>query len=62
MFDPHGMLHLESWAGRTSHPVIVLKETARRYKIRLLEDCIKGHAGCVIYAPKAAVTLQEDTS
>lgn len=49
-------LHLNSWAGHTTHAVEILKETPKRIKIRLLEDCLKGKAGKILYAPKYSIT------
>lgn len=49
-------LHLNSWAGHTTHQCEILKETPKRYKIKLLEDSLKGKVGTVIYVPKYAIT------
>lgn len=54
-----GYMFLDSWAGRTKHPVRVLKETPKRYKVELLEDCMKGKTGKVIYIPKYAFKAKE---
>ena len=50
------ILHLNSWAGRTQHPVKIIKETPKRYRVELLERCPKGEAGRVLYVPKSAVS------
>lgn len=54
-------LCLNSWAGRIEHPVEVIKETPRRYKIRLLEDALlpsgRKRAGSEVYVPKCAIRL-----
>ena len=56
-------VHLDSWAGRTKHPVEILGECRRRgkehYKVRLLEQAFRHHAGKVLYPPKWAVTFED---
>ena len=52
-----GILTLESWAGRTNHPVEILGETPKRYKVKLMTDNIKGRKGTVLKVPKYAVRL-----
>lgn len=51
-----GYIHFESWAGHTKHKVEILKETPKRFKVKLLEDCIGHKTGEVIYAPKYTVS------
>lgn len=46
---------LESWAGRTRHPVTILAETPKRYKVRWEERAFHHEAGSVSYVPKGAV-------
>ena len=49
------LLCLDSWAGRTETEITILKETPKRYKVRLEADCLKGKKGAVLYVPKYAV-------
>ena len=55
-------LCLNSWAGRVEHPVQVLKETPKRYKVKLLEDTLlpsgRKREGDTVYVPKYAVRLE----
>lgn len=51
-------LHLDTYAGRTKTPVEIIKETPKRYQVRLLADCAKGRSGDILYAPKYAVTRE----
>ena len=53
-------LHLNSWAGHTTTPVEILKETPKRYQVKLLADCLKGKAGTVLYVPKYAIAKDEE--
>lgn len=50
-----GLLHLESWAGHTTTPIRIVRETPKRFWIILDADCLKGNAGTGIYVPKTAV-------
>lgn len=50
-----GLLHLESWAGHTTTPVRIVRETPKRFWVILDADCIKGKAGTSIYVPKHAI-------
>jgi hypothetical protein len=55
-----GNLHLNSWAGRTQHPVLILKETPNRYYVQFLaETCFNGRfiKGKNYYVPKHSVTI-----
>ena len=49
-------LHFDGWAGRTKHPVEILKETPKRYKVQLLDDAYRYSVGHILYPPKWAVT------
>lgn len=49
------VLYLNSWAGRTETPVKILKETPKRFRVELLQDCLKGKKGRVLYVPKYAI-------
>jgi hypothetical protein len=51
-------VHLDSWAGRTKHPVEVLGRTKRGYKVRLLERAFRHGEGKVLYPPAWAVTFE----
>ena len=53
-------LCLNTWAGRMEHPVEIVKETPKRYLVRLLEDfplpsARLGKAGDEVYVPKYAI-------
>jgi hypothetical protein len=32
-----GRVHLQSWAGHSSHPVIILAETPKRFRVQYIE-------------------------
>lgn len=55
-------LCLNSWAGRVERPVEIIKETPKRYKIKLLEDTLlpsgRQRAGAEVYVPKYAIRPQ----
>lgn len=59
-------LCLNSWAGRSLHPVKVIAETSKKYRVELLEDCPlagrnrQGKRGDVILVPKYAVKLSQE--
>lgn len=53
-------LHLDSWAGRAKKRVEIIKETPKQYKVRLLEDSMKGRAGKELYVPKYAIGFEVD--
>lgn len=53
-------LNLNSWAGRTSHKVEIIKETPQCYRVKLLEDCLKGDTGAIILVPKYAICWRFD--
>jgi hypothetical protein len=57
--DKIGILHLNSWAGRTRHPCKIIRETSKRYRIKLLENCPKGKAGTILLVPKYAISYSE---
>ena len=53
-------LRLDSWAGREYVPVMIVGETPKRYRIRLLRDALlpsrrQCKAGDVVSVPKYAV-------
>lgn len=50
-----GTLYVDSWAGRTKHKVLVLKETPKRFKVRLLDGFLRWKEGQEIYVPKDSV-------
>ena len=58
----YGWIHFDGWAGRTKHRVEILKETPKRFRVRMLEQAYRHSAGSVLLAPKYAVTLEEDKS
>ena len=53
---------LESWAGRTYHPVEILKETPKRYKVRWLGPGVfrRFSEGGVYYVPKHCVVKNHE--
>ncbi len=55
---PEGYLLVESWAGHTRHPVIILKETQKRYKVLFTDNNLKGNRGDIKYVPKYAVIIK----
>jgi hypothetical protein len=54
--------HLDGWHGRTKTPCIVIGETPKRYRVKLVERCKLagrcrwGYAGEIVLMPKYAVT------
>jgi hypothetical protein len=57
-----GWLYLETWAGCRKHPIELVKETPKRYAVKLLDDNMKGKAFAIIYAPKYAVSFDDEVS
>lgn len=55
------LLHLDSWAGRTSHSVTILRETNKHYLIRWDDDSVFGRfiRGTVRKVPKFCITFKE---
>ena len=59
-----GVLHTQSWAGRSETPVMVVGETPKKYRIRAITDTRLGGRGRVCVAgetalvPKHSVTLE----
>lgn len=51
------LMYLDSWGGRSRHRVEIEKKTPKRYKVRLLEDCMKGKAGAILYVPHYAIRI-----
>ena len=57
------VLALDSWAGRTEHPVEIVGETPKRYRVRILEDWLGlpsrrvASRGDVVLVPKYAVRI-----
>ncbi|TRO55927.1 hypothetical protein E2P64_06515 [Candidatus Bathyarchaeota archaeon] len=54
------VLMLDGWAGRIDKPIVLVGETPKRYKVRLLEDTLLprrrvGKKGDVVLVPKNAV-------
>ena len=54
-------LHLNSWAGHTVHPVKVIKEMGLKFRVELLEDCIRGPAGKLLTVPWYAISDDDAT-
>jgi hypothetical protein len=54
-------LHLESWGGRSKTLVEILDEYSKRYKVRLLENCLKGSKGKIVLVPKYAISKENDS-
>jgi hypothetical protein len=56
------VLLLNGWSGRSEHPIELVGETPKRYRVRLLCDVRlpsrrQGRAGDVILVPKHAIKL-----
>lgn len=50
-------LHLDSWAGRSKHKVMILNETVQRYRIKFIDEPALGwRRGEIRLVPKYAVT------
>lgn len=50
----------DGWDGRSLVPVVIIKETPKRYRIELLSDCLMPSRrfrkrGSVMYVPKYAI-------
>lgn len=59
------ILHMDGFAGLRDYPVTVLKETDKRYRVKLLMGSFRqGHrtrrTGDVFLAPKHAVSIKPD--
>lgn len=61
-FERKATLRTMSWAGTSRWPVVILRETPKRYRVRLLEDTVLPTgpmpAGSVVLVPKGAVDLE----
>jgi antirestriction protein ArdC/phage/plasmid primase-like uncharacterized protein len=62
-----GILCVESWAGRRETPCVIVKETSKRLRIRLDENCMlpggrSGQKGQIVYTPKYAIRRDETRS
>ena len=53
------LLHLNSWAGHTAHKCEIVSTTRKRYRIKLLEKCLKGDKGAILSVPKSAQSFPE---
>lgn len=57
----NAVLHLNSWAGHTTHRVEIIRETKCFYIVRLLEDTIRNRAGDILERiPKYAISWERD--
>lgn len=54
-----GTVRLEGWGGSFTARVAVVKETAKRYRIRFLEDAPRRPAGFECYVAKDVVRFPE---
>ncbi len=58
-------LCINSWAGRREYSVVIIDETPKKYKIRLVVDTKLpgrnryGNAGEIILVPKTAVKIKD---
>ena len=57
-------LHIDSFAGRSTVSVEIVGETPKRYRVRLLADCLlpnrrRGKTGDVVLVPASAVTVED---
>jgi len=60
-----GVLVLTGWHGRSEVPVVVIGDTPKRYRVRLLADTRlpsrrRGTTGDEVLVPKTAVRLDDD--
>jgi DNA-binding NtrC family response regulator len=64
MTERNAILHLNSWAGRSRHRVVVIGETAKRYRIRYEDTPAlqRWQTGEVYLVPKYAITFEEQKS
>lgn len=53
-------LHLNGWAGHTTHAVTVLAETPKRYRVRFEEDAYRYRKGEIRLVPKRSVTFDAE--
>lgn len=55
------VLLIDSWAGRSRHPVEIVGETPKKYRVKLLEKArLPGkrcESGDIVLVPKTAVKL-----
>lgn len=61
---PTHVLLIDSWAGRSRHPVEIISETPKRYKVKLLTEVLlpskrSGSPGDVVLVPKFSVKEQK---
>jgi hypothetical protein len=55
-----GYVFTNSWAGLNRYPIELVKETPKRYRVKLLEACRLPHhgnleAGAIVLVPKDSV-------
>jgi hypothetical protein len=55
-----GRVHVESWAGRGTIPVLVLEATPKRYRVRWLESKLGKTEGARALVPRYAVTFDQE--
>lgn len=65
MAERAGVMHLTGWCGNVSHPVTIIGETPKRYRVRLHADMRLpgrryGKAGDVLLVPKRAVECDSE--
>lgn len=48
-------VNLQSWAGLTKHPVTILAETPKYYRVRWEEQAFQHGKGSVSLVPKSAI-------
>ena len=53
----HGTLHLDSFAGRSASQVEIIRVNPKTYRVKLLEDCMKGKKHAILNVPKDAVSI-----
>jgi hypothetical protein len=57
-----GYLHLNSWAGRSRHRIVIIGETPKRYHVRYVDKPALGWIeGEIRLVPKYAVTLVQES-
>lgn len=55
-----GRVHVESWAGRGTIPVLVLEATPKHYRVRWEESKLGKVKGSRALVPRDAVTFDEE--
>jgi hypothetical protein len=54
------VVSVESWAGRSEHPVEIIAETPKRFRVRHLDSAFRWMRGDERYVPKYAVRDEDN--